>query len=64
MRPSQWTDEMSYPSIFADVVKQLTSRDVLHDHEEICGCAYHLVPKTQAHVYTDTNLSVYSVTLI
>lgn len=39
-------DEMSYPSMFTDVVKQLTSRHILHDHEEICGCAYHLVPKT------------------
>lgn len=39
-------DEMSYPSMFTDVVKQLTSRHILHDHEEIGGRAYHLVPKT------------------
>lgn len=39
-------DEMSYPSMFTDVVKQLTSRHILHDHEEVCGCTYHLVPRT------------------
>ncbi len=47
---------MSYPSMFADVVEQLTSRHILHDHEEICGCTYHLVPKTQTHVCTEMNL--------
>lgn len=53
---SQLIDEMSYPSMFADVVKQLASRHVLHDHEEICGCTYHLVPKIQSHICTDMNL--------
>ena len=40
-------DEKSYPSVFADVVKQLTTGHILHDHEEICGRTYHLVPETQ-----------------
>ena len=44
---------MSHPSMFADVVKQLTSRHVLHDHEEICRCAYHLVPTTQTFICND-----------
>lgn len=34
----------SYPSILADVIKQLASRHILHDHEKICRCAYDLVP--------------------
>lgn len=38
--------------MFADVVKQLTSRHILHNHEEICGCTYHLVPETQTFVLT------------
>lgn len=40
------SEKTSYPSIFADVVKQLTSRHILHNHEKICGSTYHLVPKT------------------
>lgn len=40
------TEKIPYPSIFADVVKQLTSRHILHNHEKVCGCAYHLVPET------------------
>lgn len=47
---------MSYPSMFADVVKQLTSRHILHDHEEIRGCTYHLVPKTQTYVSIGKNV--------
>lgn len=39
--------------MFADVVKQLPSRHILHDHEEICGCTYHLVPKTQTYICAD-----------
>lgn len=35
---------VSHPAVFADVVKQLSSRHVLHNHEEVCGGAYHLVP--------------------
>lgn len=50
-------DKMSYPSMFTDVVKQLTSRHILHDHEEICGGAYHLVPKT--HIYMHYNCFLY-----
>lgn len=38
------TLDVSHPAVFADVVKQLSSRHVLHDHEEVCGGAYHLVP--------------------
>lgn len=34
----------SYPSILADVIKQLTSRHILHNHEKICRGAYDLVP--------------------
>lgn len=38
---------MFYPSVFADVVKQLASRHILHDHEEICWCTYYLVAGTR-----------------
>ena len=41
---------MSHPAVFADVVKQLSSRHVLHNHEEVCGGADHLVPTTHACV--------------
>lgn len=39
--------------MFADVVKQLTARNILHNHEEVCGCTYHLVPKTQTYACID-----------
>ena len=42
--------------MFADVVKQLPSRHILHNHEEICGCTYYLVPTTQTYNSFDMEL--------
>lgn len=55
------TDEVTYPSMFADVVEQLTPRHVLHDHEEICGCTYHLIPKI--HICTRINFGLFYLKL-
>lgn len=33
-----------YLSIFADVVEELSSRDILHHHEDICRGANNLIP--------------------
>lgn len=53
----------SYPSIFADVVKQFTSRHILHDHEEICGCTDHLIPATQTIHTPVSNLELHMYNL-
>lgn len=37
---------MSYLSIFADVIEELSTWDILHDHEDICRGANNLIPAT------------------
>lgn len=36
--------KVSYLSIFADVVEELASWDILHYHEDICWGANNLIP--------------------
>lgn len=41
-----------YLSIFADIVKKLASRDVLHHHKDISGGANNLIPADIDTVHT------------
>lgn len=48
---------MYYLSIFTDVVKELSSRDILHHHEDICRGADNLIPVEVTNTACETNSS-------
>lgn len=50
--------------MFANVVKELSSRHVLHNHEEVCGGADHLVPTTHTCVSGLFNIHLWTFTII
>ena len=38
-----------YLAMFNNVIKEFSTRDIFHDHENICWGADHLIPAMKAH---------------